>query len=93
MVQFARSEEYVAPEAVASAVIAVRATDDPQIIARVAGLLAQRSIIPKLLVAKPDGDRILLELQIATGDDHLVTLLLEKIRAMVSIERAMVVGS
>ena len=91
MVQFARLERDVAPQQAASTLIAIRATDDPQIIGRIADGLAQRSIIPLLLLAKQDGGRILVEVQLAIDDDRVVSLLVERLRAMVSVERAMVI--
>lgn len=72
-------------------VFAVRAAQDPQVMLRVAGLFAQRSVVPRQLSCRTSGSSLLIDVEVALERPEIARLLLEKIRSIVCVERASLV--
>lgn len=72
-------------------VFAVRAAQDPQVMLRVAGLFAQRNIVPRQMCCRQSGTRLLVDVEAELDSPTIADLLLEKLRSMVLIERASLV--
>lgn len=68
---------------------AVQAMADPQVLLRLMGLFAQRSIIPDQLICRQAGDVLLITIQAELPDEAVADLLLHKIRAFVSVDDAL----
>ena len=67
---------------------AVRAVQDPQVMLRIAGLFAQRNIVPRQLCCRTSGSWLLIDVEVEGGAPATAQLLLEKIRSIVLVERA-----
>ena len=67
---------------------AVRAEQDPQVMLRIAGLFAQRNIVPHQLCCRTSGPWLLIDVEVACVAPANAQLLLEKIRSIVLVERA-----
>lgn len=72
---------------------AVRAHADPQILLRILGLFAQRSVIPEQASCARAGDILLIDIQASLPDEATAELLLHKLRAMVCVDRACLIES
>ncbi|MDX3910203.1 MAG: hypothetical protein QHC67_10340 [Sphingobium sp.] len=64
-------------------VFAVRAALDPQVMLRVAGLFAQRNIIPDQICARQSGEVLLIDIEVQLENGAVARLLVEKLRAIV----------
>lgn len=73
-------------------VFAIRAATDPQAICRVAGLFAQRGIVPRQICARQSGAYLLIDVEVELESMTTARILLNKLRAMVLVERASLVG-
>lgn len=73
-------------------VFAVRAAPDPQVMLRVANLFAQRNIVPDQICCRRSGRWLLVDIEAALESVAEAALLLEKLRSMVLVERASLVG-
>lgn len=71
---------------------AIRAVQDPQVLLRIAGLYAQREIVPEQICCRKSGDFLLIDLEVVLDGDRTARILLEKIRSLVQVERASLVG-
>lgn len=69
-------------------VFAIEATQDPQVMLRIAGLFAQRSIVPQQLSCRRSGTRLTIDVEAELDSPAVAGLLLEKIRSMVLVDRA-----
>lgn len=73
-------------------IFAIRAVSDPQVMLRVAGLFAQRSIIPDQICARRSGDFLLIDVEVQLESSAIARLLVEKLRAIALVERATLLG-
>lgn len=73
-------------------VYAIRAAEDPQVMLRIAGLFAQREIVPDQICCRKSGNYLLIDLEVVLEDDRTAKILLEKVRSLVRVERACLVG-
>lgn len=73
-------------------IFAIRAASDPQVMLRVAGLFAQRGIIPDRFCARQSGDVLLIDVEVRLPDEGAARVLLEKLRSIVCVERATLLG-
>lgn len=69
-------------------VFAVRAGLDPQVLLRIAGLFAQRDIIPYQLCCRTSAACLLITVEVAIETPAIAQLLLEKLRSIVLVEHA-----
>lgn len=67
---------------------AISAAQDPQVMLRVTGLFAQRSILPHQLNCRKSGDSLLIDVEAELESDAAATVLLEKLRSIVLVEHA-----
>lgn len=74
------------------ALFCVRAALNVESLPRIVGLFAQRGIVPKQLTCRSAGTYLIVDLEIAVSDDAQVEILLQKLRAMVLVDRACIVG-
>ena len=72
-------------------VFAICAEQDPQVMLRIAGLFAQRNIVPHQTCCRRSGHRLLVDLEVELDNAAAATLLVEKFRSMVMVERASLV--
>lgn len=68
-------------------VFAVRAAQEPQVMLRVAGLFAQRNIIPRQLCCRTSGSWLLIDVEVRLESGAVAQLLLEKMRSIVCVDR------
>ena len=68
-------------------VFAIRAAQDPQVMLRVAGVFAQRNLVPRQLSCRTSGSCLLIDVEVALGTPEMARRLLEKIRSIVLVER------
>ena len=73
-------------------IFAIRAESDPQIMLRVAGLFAKRNIVPDQICARRSGERLLIDVEVQLESSAVARLLVEKLRAIVLVERATLLG-
>lgn len=66
-------------------VFAIRAEADPQVLMRIVGLFAQRSIVPELVTCRRSGERLEIAVEAVLASDEAAERLLEKLRAIVLI--------
>lgn len=69
----------------------VRAAQHPQMMLRIAGLFAQRDIVPRHLSCRTADASLLIDVEVALESPETARLLLEKIRSIVCVERASLV--
>lgn len=67
---------------------AISAAQDPQVMLRVTGLFAQRSILPHQLRCRKSGDSLLIDVEVELESSAAATVLLEKLRSIVLVEHA-----
>lgn len=72
-------------------VFAIRAMPDPQVTLRVVGLFAQRNIIPHQACCRKSGECLLIDIEAELESPAVGSLLLEKLRSMVLVDRASLV--
>lgn len=80
-----------APAVVASTdhyVFAIKATIDPQVMLRIAGLFAQRHVVPRQLNCRTVGAYLLIDVEVELESPLLARRLLERARSIVLVERA-----
>lgn len=73
-------------------VFAIRAIADPQAICRIAGLFAQRNIVPHQICSRRSGAMLLIDIEVELESMSVARILLNKLRSMVLVERASLVG-
>lgn len=66
----------------------IRARLDPQTLLRVAGLFAQRGLIPERIFCRTSGAYFLIDVEVALEDLAAAEILLQKVRSQVLVERA-----
>lgn len=82
------SQRKVAVRSQACAVLAIKALVGPQVLPRICGLMAQFDMIPQQLCAQRTVSHLLVEVELLIDDARRLDILVEKIRAIVTVERA-----
>lgn len=72
---------------------AVRAEANAESLARVIGLFAQRGIFPEQLCCRHATPWLIIDFAVAELDAQTTEILLQKLRAVVAVNRAVVVGN
>ncbi|HJQ17294.1 MAG TPA: hypothetical protein VJ859_09860 [Allosphingosinicella sp.] len=66
----------------------VRAAQDSQAMLRIAGLFAQRNLVPQQISCRKSGGSLLMTIEIALDTASTAQLILQKIRSLVLVEHA-----
>ena len=93
MVALAAQRMTIAQSDRAPSLFAVRTSADPQVMLRVAGLFAQRDLVPEQICCRRVGEYLLIDIEIVLENDQTAQILLQKIRSLVHVERASLVGA
>ncbi|MXO64743.1 hypothetical protein [Altericroceibacterium endophyticum] len=77
----------------AKSVIALRAALETETLPRILGLLAQRGIVPTQLSARKCDSCLLVDIEIDERDPEVLNPLMGKLRALMLVDRAMLVAN
>lgn len=68
-------------------ILAIKAESDPQVLLRVSGLFAQRSIIPRQISCRRYKNFLIIDIEVDLLDSQVVNTLIEKIRSIILVNR------